>query len=44
MGEVRQIVQKFKKRKNLFSDFMGSKIGRDKRRKFKELGELDLVL
>ena len=39
-----QIIQKLKKGKKSFRDFMKREIGIDKRRKFKELGEMDLVL
>ena len=42
--EGRQIVQKFKKGKRSFRDFMGRKLRSDKRKKQRELGELDLVL
>ena len=42
--EGRQIIQKFKKGKKSFKDFMGRGIGIDKRLKFKRLGEMDLVL
>jgi len=44
--EGRQIVQKFKKGKRSFRDFMGRGIGIDRRLKksFRKLGELDLVL
>ena len=44
--EGRQIVQKFKKGKRSFRDFMGRKLEVDKRLKksFRKLGELDLVI
>ena len=42
--EGRQIVQKFKKGKRSFRDFMGRKLRSDGRKKQRELGELDLVL
>ena len=42
--EGRQIIQKLKKGKKFFRDFMKLEIGIDKRHKFKELGEIDLVL
>ena len=42
--EGRQIIQKLKKGKKSFRDFMKRKIEIDKRRKFKELGVIDFVL
>ena len=42
--EGRQIIQKFKRGKKSFRDFMGRGIGIDKKSKNKELGKLDLVL
>ena len=42
--EGRQIIQKLKKGKKSFRDFMKREIGIDKRRKFKGLGEMNLLL
>ena len=42
--EGRQIITKFKRRKKSFRDFMGRKLRSDRRKKQRELGELDLVL
>ena len=42
--EGRQIIQKFKKGKKSFKDFMKREIGIEKRTKSKKLGELDFVI
>ena len=42
--EGRQIIQELKKGKKSFRDFMKREIGIDKRRKFKGLGEMNLLL
>ena len=42
--EGRHIIQKLKKGKKSFKGFLKREIGIDKRGKFKELGEIDLVL